>query len=120
MNSKAIHIIRPFDPTVKGGIAFRHEPVLRKPKINLFDPSPPPALKRPHHLLYSRGMTEKKQVILSEKALYLHNKQLSLSVMSQSDISDDIKYNNKDTSSTSSSSDTSYQDARTNRKVEFG
>lgn len=109
---KAIHIIRPSDhPTGSGGIAFKHEPIKKKkPNINLFDPSKqPPPLKRPVYNAMPTLLEKKDRVILSEKTLHLHNKQLNMSsVLSQSDTSSD------------DSSHESDDDARTNRKVVFG
>lgn len=107
---KAIHIIRPSsnNSALSSGIAFRHEPAKKKkPIINLFDPSKqPPPLKRPD--IFKPIIEKKQQIILSEKALFMHNKQLQdLSIISESDTSDDSSHEDDD-------------DARTNRKVEFG
>ncbi|KAI7881493.1 uncharacterized protein EV154DRAFT_523367 [Mucor mucedo] len=106
MNPKAIHIIRPSDHA-GGGISFiRHEPVR---KLSFPSKQPPPPLKRPTLLYTQRSMTDTKPVILSEKALYLHNQQqLSRSVISGND---------NDDSATSDEEDDDNQDARTNRKM---
>ncbi|KAG2195990.1 hypothetical protein INT47_011495 [Mucor saturninus] len=106
MNPKAIHIIRPSDHA-GGGISFiRHEPVR---KLSFPSKQPPPPLKRPTLLYTQRSMTDTKPVILSEKALYLHNQQqLSRSVISGNDSYD---------SATSDKEDNDNQDAYTNRKM---
>ncbi|KAG2233712.1 hypothetical protein INT48_007689 [Thamnidium elegans] len=88
---KAVNIIRPSNQNKPGGIALKsHDPSKKKKSfLNLYDPKqqlPPPLLKKPLLELYNKQklpsisnhyISEKKQqILLSEKTLLIHNKQL--------------------------------------------
>ncbi|KAI9357857.1 hypothetical protein BD770DRAFT_443581 [Pilaira anomala] len=140
---KAVNIIRPPSnhnkPAAGGGIGIPlkpHDPSKKK-KINLYDPKqpppPPPLLKKPTIELYHKQklpyipsyiIPEKKQhVVLSEKLLMLHNKQLQdMSRISSSNNPSSSSISSVSTTSSSSSrTDTSQntedEDARSNRKM---